>query len=84
MRKARCKDNDFSCRADVLDDIKVQKNPRTCILAWILGHSLTSNVNCLNLFGYDLLVLFLLKNVEKLVNDLNALFYSYASKSAAH
>ena len=33
MRKARCKDNDFSCRADVLDDIKVQKNPGTCILA---------------------------------------------------
>ena len=33
MRKARCKHNDFSCGANVLDDIKVQKNPRTCILA---------------------------------------------------
>ena len=43
MRKARCKDNDFSCRADVLDDIKVQKNLRTCILARILGNSLTSS-----------------------------------------
>ena len=31
--RPRCKDNDFSCGADVLDDIKVQKNPRTCILA---------------------------------------------------
>ena len=27
MRKATCKDSDFSCRADVLDDIKVEKKP---------------------------------------------------------
>ena len=43
MRYSKWKDNVYSCRVYVLDDIKVQKKPRTGILAWILGHNLTSN-----------------------------------------
>ena len=42
-RYSKCNDNHYSCRVKVLDDIKVQKNPRTGILAWILGHNLTSS-----------------------------------------
>ena len=41
-RHSKCNDNHYSCRVKVLDDIKVQKNPRTGILACILGHNLTS------------------------------------------
>ena len=47
MRKARCKDNDFSCRADVLDDIIVKKNPRTYreIDAHLFGDNLDTEDN---------------------------------------
>ena len=42
-RYSECKDNDYCWGAGVSNDIKVQTEPRTGILAWILGHNLTSN-----------------------------------------
>ena len=44
MRYSKCKDNEYCWVAGVSDDMKVQIEPRTGILAWILGHNLTSSV----------------------------------------